>query len=322
MANKEQIISVLVITYNHENFIKDCLESILSQKVDASMEILIGDDASTDNTPQILLNYYKKYPNIIKLILRRKNIGAAANIVDLLKKAKGDYIAFCEGDDFWISTDKLSMQLKFFQKSSYVGVVHNVLLVDENKIKLLIQKLNWVRKRKIYSLSIYDPYKLPAHISSLMFKNLKKLNDLNLNMLLCNKQTFDKMLYLIVLSQGNIGRLDETLSAYRVMRSNLSNSMVAKMNNLRQTNTFSEMLIYLTMEKWLKSQFGISKKFVSAKSRLIVTALFHKLKGYDISLFELFKLCNHRLLVVLYLPIAFVKQSIDKISVSLKYSLR
>ena len=82
------------------------------------------------------------------------------------------------------------------------------------------------------------------------------------------------------------------------------------------------MLIYLTMEKWLKNQFGISKKFVSSKSRLIITALFHKLKGYDISLFELFKLCNHRLLVVLYLPIAFVKQSIDKISVSLKYSLR
>lgn len=322
MANKEQIISVLVITYNHENFIKDCLESILCQKVDATIEILIGDDASTDNTPQILLNYYKKYPNIIKLILRRKNIGAAANIVDLLKKAKGDYIAFCEGDDFWISTDKLSMQLKFFQKSSYVGVVHNVLLVDENKIKLLIQKLNWVRKKKFYSISTYDPYKLPEHISSLMFKNFKKLNNLSIDMLICNKQTFDKMLYLIVLSQGNIGRLDEVLSAYRFMRSHLSNSIVAKMNNLRQTNTLSEMLIYLTMEKWLKNQFGISKKFVSAKSRLIITALFHKLKGYDISLFELFKLCNHRLLVVLYLPIAFVKQSIDKISVSLKYSLR
>lgn len=322
MANKEQIISVLVITYNHENFIKDCLESILCQKVDATIEILIGDDASTDNTPKILLDYYQKYPDNIKLVLRKQNIGAAANIVDLLKKAKGDYIAFCEGDDFWISTDKLSMQQKFLQKSSYVGVVHNVLLVDENKIKLLIQKLNWVRKRKIYSLSTYDPYKLPAQISSLMFKKLKKLNDLNLNMLLCNKQTFDKMLYLIVLSQGNIGRLDETLSAYRFMRSNLSNSIVAKMNNLRQTNTFSEMLIYLTMEKWLKSQFGINKKFVSAKSRLIVTSLFHKLKGYDISLFELFKLCNHRLLVVMYLPIAFVKQSIDKISVSLKYSLR
>ena len=68
-------------------------------------------------------------------------------------------------------------------------------------------------------------------------------------MLICNKQTFDKMLYLIVLSQGNIGRLDEVLSAYRFMRSHLSNSIVAKMNSLRQTNTLSEMLIYLTMEK-------------------------------------------------------------------------
>ena len=322
MANKEQIISVLIITYNHENFIKDCLESILCQKVDATIEILIGDDASTDNTPKILLDYYQKYPDNIKLVLRKQNIGAAANIVDLLKKAKGNYVAFCEGDDFWISKDKLSMQLSFLQKSSDIGVVHDVLLVNENKIKLPIQKLNWIRKKKFYSLSTYDPYKLPEHISSLMFKNSKKLNCLNIDMLICNRQTFDKMLYLIVLSQGNIGRVYKPLSAYRFMRSNSSNSIVAKMNNLRQTNTLSEMLIYLTMEKWLKSQFGISKKFVSAKSRLIITALFHKLKGYDISLFELFKLCNHRLLVALYLPIAFVKQSIDKISVSLKYSLR
>lgn len=313
-------ISVLVITYNQELFIKRCLESILFQKVNAELEILIGDDASTDNTPKILLDYYKRYPNNIKLILRKQNIGASANIVDLLKKAKGDYIAFCEGDDFWISEYKLALQMQVLKDNRFIGVIHDVLLVSELEKEKTIQRLNWEKIQNIYSLKNYDFYKIPGHISTLFFKKTTNFN--NLNMLLCNRQIFDIMLYLIVLVQGDIVRINKTLSAYRYMRSNLSENVIAKSNNLRQTNTFSEMLIYLTMEKWLKSQFGISKKFVSAKSRLIVTALFHKLKGYDISLFELFKLCNHRLLVVIYLPIAFVKQSIDKISVSLKYSLR
>ena len=315
-------ISVLVITYNQELFIKRCLESILSQKVNAELEILIGDDASTDNTPKILLDYYRKYPDNIKLVLRKQNIGASANIVDLLKKAKGDYIAFCEGDDFWISEDKLALQMQVLKDNRFIGVTHNVLLVSELEKEESIQRLNWEKVQKIYSLKNYDFYKIPGHISTLFFKKTANFNNLNLDILACNRQIFDIMLYLIVLAQGDIIRINKTLSAYRYMRSSLSENVVAKSNNLRQTNTLSEMLIYLTMEKWLKSQFGISKKFVSAKSRLIITALFHKLKGYDISLFELFKLCNHRLLVVLYLPIAFIKQSIDKISVSLKYSLR
>lgn len=322
MVSEVKTISILIITYNHEKFIRDCLNSVLAQKVDANIEILVGDDASTDRTPKILLDYYNKYPDYIKLILRKRNIGASANIVDLLTKAKGDYIAFCEGDDFWISRSKLSRQLKFLQESSDIGVVHNVLLVDKDKVKLRIQKLNWVMKKNFYCLNNYELYKLPEHISSLMFKNLTNLSYLNLDMLLCSRHTFDKMIYLIVLSQGTIGRIGKTMSAYRVMRSCLTNSIVGRMNRLHKTNVFSEMIIFLTMEKWLYCQFGVRKKFISAKSRLIVTALFHKVKGYDISLLKLLKLCNHRLLVVLYLPVSFVRQSVDKFSTILKYSIR
>lgn len=322
MKQEIDMISVIVITYNQEKFITKCLDSILQQKVDAKVEILIGDDASNDNTPNILLSYYQKFPNQIRLILRKQNIGASANTLDLLKQAKGEYIAFCEGDDFWISDDKLAIQYAYLKKRKCAGIVHNVLLVASDGTNLKIQNLNWENKQDVYNLYTYDPYKLPGHISTLFFRKSMDLNNISLDMLLCSRNSFDKMLFLIALVQGNIFRLPKSLSAYRVMRSKNSTSVVAKLNNTFQSNVIHELTIFMTMEKWLKYQFNIKRFFISAKSRLIVTALFHKLKGYDISLFELFKLCNHRLLVVIYLPIAFVKQSIDKISVSLKYSLR
>ena len=107
------IVSVLCCTYNHEKFIREALDSIVSQKVDFPFEIIIADDASTDKTQEIIKEYYEKYPHLIVPILRDKNLGIGPNYYDALNHVRGKYLAICDGDDQWIDPLKLKKQVDF-----------------------------------------------------------------------------------------------------------------------------------------------------------------------------------------------------------------
>ncbi len=120
-------LSVLIITYNHEKYIADCLNGILNQLVDFDYEVIIGDDCSKDNTRHIVKQFADKHPNIIKPILRDSNIGMNSNFVDCYEKCQGDYIAICEGDDYWIDNTKLQKQVDYLDINKEVAVTfHNV----------------------------------------------------------------------------------------------------------------------------------------------------------------------------------------------------
>ena len=111
-------ISILCSTYNHKNYIEDCIKGFLSQKTDLNYEIIIQDGGSTDGTVDILKHYKKLYPDKIELILNQKNV--ETNITSFHHilsefKPKGKYIAFCEGDDYWTDEDKLQIQYDFLE---------------------------------------------------------------------------------------------------------------------------------------------------------------------------------------------------------------
>ena len=112
------LLAVVVITYNQENYISDTLDSILIQETNFPFEIIVHDDCSTDNTASILNEYAKKYPNIIKLILQKENqFSKGINPTRApIAKALGKYIAICEGDDYWIDSNKLQIQLDEMRK--------------------------------------------------------------------------------------------------------------------------------------------------------------------------------------------------------------
>ena len=125
-------VSVIVITYNHEKYIRKALDSILMQKVDFKYEILVGDDASIDSTPEIIREYKEKYPEYFNISLREKNLGGTRNSYELMMMAKGDYIANLEGDDYWIDENKLQKQVDFLEKhDNFVGCVSDFMYVDE-----------------------------------------------------------------------------------------------------------------------------------------------------------------------------------------------
>ncbi len=116
-----------MITYNHEKFIREAIESVLSQKTNFTFELVIADDCSKDSTRQICVEYKEKYPDRIKLLLPEKNLGMMPNFINTLQACDGKYIALCEGDDYWTDENKLQKQVDFLENNQdFVSCFHNV----------------------------------------------------------------------------------------------------------------------------------------------------------------------------------------------------
>jgi len=127
-------LTVICLTYNHAEYIECALQSMLSQKTDFQYEILVNDDASTDNTAEIIKRYEQRYPEIIKPVFHEENLysqGKSTMRAFLLPRAQGEYIAFCEGDDYWTDERKLQKSVEWLDMHpDYVACVHNTLWHD------------------------------------------------------------------------------------------------------------------------------------------------------------------------------------------------
>lgn len=138
-CNIVPLVSILVITYNHEKYIRECLDSLLNQRVDFPYEIIIGEDCSVDRTREIVVEYAHQHSEKITAVLNDANIGANANIRNIFNRAKGEYVAFCEGDDFWHDSGKLGIQIAKIEKTSGVSLVasdFNTFYQDSKKLHL------------------------------------------------------------------------------------------------------------------------------------------------------------------------------------------
>ncbi len=134
------LVSVCVVTYQHKDFIRQCLDSILSQRVNFSYEIIIGEDGSTDGTREICQQYAEHYPDKVRLFLRSRSEviyingrpSGRFNFIESYKATRGTYIALCEGDDYWTNNDKLQKQVTFLETNPDFTLTHtNVDHVDK-----------------------------------------------------------------------------------------------------------------------------------------------------------------------------------------------
>jgi glycosyltransferase involved in cell wall biosynthesis len=119
----EPLVSVLSITYNHGPYVAEAIESFLGQKTNFPFEIVIGEDCSTDGTREIVFDYARRYPDLIRVITSDCNVGASGNFLRTFEACRGKYIAICEGDDFWQHPGKLQMQTDFLEKNPEYGLV-------------------------------------------------------------------------------------------------------------------------------------------------------------------------------------------------------
>ena len=126
-------VSIKTSTYNHGKFIAQAIESVLMQEVDFDYEIIIGEDCSSDNTRGIVIDYQKKYPDKIRLILNKNNMGMHYNFLQTLNACRGQYVAILDGDDYWTSPHKLQKQVNIMEAHPGCSICfHNIEVVYED----------------------------------------------------------------------------------------------------------------------------------------------------------------------------------------------
>lgn len=126
-------LSICIISYNHENYVKTCLDNVFSQQVNFTYEIILGDDCSRDQTAAMIKVYADQHPDVLKAYLRPKNVGAKSNFLHCFLQCKGEYIVFIEADDYWTDNLKLQRQVDFLdQHPEASACFHNAYMVFED----------------------------------------------------------------------------------------------------------------------------------------------------------------------------------------------
>ncbi len=254
MCKENIMVSVVCLAYNHEKYIANALDGFVSQKTSFAYEVIVHDDASTDGTRKIIEEYAEKYPDIIKPIFQKENqyskkVGISATYICPI--AEGKYIAYCEGDDFWIDCNKLQKQFdimeahpecsmcthtvqRVFEDGSITKGCHPSFPMPERKLgtqdflniqsKYPFQTSSFfIRKAFWYDLMLYPPE----------FKLVSKVGD--------------EPMLLYMVAKGDIYFVNETMSSYRIM--SVGSWSASQHNNPqkrieRAKNTYDMMRLY------------------------------------------------------------------------------
>lgn len=217
MYNKKQDIKVSIccITFNQEDYIKDALDSFLMQKTNFKYEIIIHDDASTDNTVRILKEYKQKYPDMIKLILQKNNQYSLGKEVfpNTFNIAKGKYIAICDGDDYWTDENKLQIQVDYMESNENCTLcAHSFNYVDKNRS--IIESVNRYKHNTRCSerdIIIGDGGFFATSSLMIPAKILKDLPEYYYN---CTVGDYPMQLY--AMSKGEAHYISKNMSDYRI----------------------------------------------------------------------------------------------------------
>lgn len=212
-------ISIAIITYNQEQYIEQAIQSILQQEFTDSYEIVIGEDASTDKTPDIIKKYALEYPNIVKPIIREQNLGMKENVIQTILACDGEYLAILEGDDYWIDSQKLQKQISYLEENEeYVATYHQCKPIDENGNRAHFDT-TYV-EHEDYTLNDLENFLIPGQTSSAVVRNIWRGNDDIVRLFRSVRYSpLDRMVPLFLLQTGKIHCLQEEMSAYRYITS-------------------------------------------------------------------------------------------------------
>lgn len=219
MSELEVVVSICMITYNHEKYIAQAIEGVIMQNTTFPIELIIGEDCSTDNTRKICLEYKAKYPDIIRLILPENNLGVKRNFRETMQAANGKYIALCEGDDFWIDPLKLQKQIDFMEKNEdYSLCGHNAIILKTGMKKNEVELFNhFLKDTDINIGQLVSKWSIPT-ASIVVRKEVALYNpDWCIDIYSC-----DYKLLLLSFFKGKIKYFEDVMSVYRIISGGLS----------------------------------------------------------------------------------------------------
>jgi glycosyltransferase involved in cell wall biosynthesis len=230
-------VSVVMITYNHEAFIAEAIEGVLIQEADFPIELIIADDCSFDGTEAIVQKFIKEHPkgHWIKYTKHYTNKGMMPNLIWALEQAEGNYIALCEGDDYWTDPYKLQKQVDFLESNSEYSICfHNVDILRNNKVVKDFITKNVNETTDIHDLANGNY----IHTPSLLFRNNKEV--LEKSKWLLNLKAGDFALNLLNAQFGKIKKLNDTMAIYRIHD---TNTWANQPSSSMQLNIFNDLFI-------------------------------------------------------------------------------
>jgi hypothetical protein len=202
-------VSIVTTTHNQQAYVRQAFDSFVAQRTDFPVEVVVADDASTDATPSIIREYTDRYPHMFRPILRSENLGLNLNLTGALAAARGEYIALCEGDDYWIDPLKLSKQVAFLDRHPETAVCfHPVRVIWED---------GYAKD------SIFPPVRIRGNLSvdalilmnfiqtnSVVYRRLQRYDDIPADVM-----PLDWHLHVRHAAHGEIAMLPETMAVYR-----------------------------------------------------------------------------------------------------------
>lgn len=224
MENPKPTVIVWCLTYNQKDFIKDALDGFVMQKTTFPYEVIVHDDASTDGTTDIVMEYAQKYPEIIKPMVEKENQwqkGGLKHIINIMNEQhrRGRYIAFCEGDDYWTNTDKLQKQVDFLETHpDYSMCFHSA------KKKYETDTIAWIDCEHIQdkdydATDVFINWTIPT--ASVLCR--KEAMDFYANLKHPERiQNYDIFIILSCASVGRIRGMHEQMSVYRIQGAGLT----------------------------------------------------------------------------------------------------
>lgn len=206
----DPVVSVLIPTYNHRAHLRQAVEGALAQETDFPIEILVGDDASTDGTTGVVRELEKEYAGRVTAFISPRNEGGHANFSRLYRAARGEFIALCEGDDAWTDPRKLSLQVAFLRENpEYALCFHPLRMIDDDGLFLGLTNEGDPVESTINRLAKFNY----IHTASVVFRN-RLVPDLP--RWVFRLMLGDWPLFCLVAQHGKLRLLDEVMGIYRV----------------------------------------------------------------------------------------------------------
>ncbi len=211
--SKYPVITTMITTYNHQDYITEAIESAVKQTGHFIHEIIISDDGSTDDTPKIIAEYAEQYPHLIRNISSDENVGISANMKKCFEAATGEYIAILEGDDYWTDVQKLEKQMKFLEENKDCSMVFSRVRVcnEDTKRVFLLDRHNNLPE-KLTGKHFLKEMSLIVNFSCAMYRR-DYLQDLP--EVLYESRLSEIALAMYLEKKGKIGFISTPLSVYR-----------------------------------------------------------------------------------------------------------
>lgn len=262
------LVSIAVLTYNHERFIIQALESFLRQQTTFDFEIVIGDDASTDGTKNILKKFENEYPEKFCVTIQDSNIGMIPNFINTIQRCRGKYIAFCEGDDFWIESDKLQVQVDFLESNPNYGICFHDAQIYDDTLQMLKPDDITKSDKTDYDLDdlVIENF---MHTPTVVLRNDFKLPEDFVTL-----PIGDWPLYLLMLNQRKIKKIKRVMAVYRVHNQSAwsSKSMIYRLDKTIFTLKYILKRVDLTPSQRTSLEHSLkqyTKSFIRLNSSLL-----------------------------------------------------